>query len=322
LFSCSAIQGDTITSQPQDVARLAPPLLTYFAVMWVVGFAIAKLIRLPYAQSASLGFTVASNDFELAIGVCVGVWGATSGRALTGVVGPLIEVPVLVGLVYVALCARRFCGRATRPPGSQACHRLTSSLLRIRGHADACGGPIGDRCYRGPPVSSTHPPAATHDPHQLPRLGRRGGGWVAVQMILLVAIFLSALTGLGWLHTFEPIAYAVGSALILVGVALLAAGGVGLGRALTPFPAPRDNAQLETGGVYRLVRHPMYGGGILIALGWSAIFATPVGLALTVVLGVFAELKARREESWLEQTHPGYADYRRRTGHKFIPFVW
>jgi protein-S-isoprenylcysteine O-methyltransferase Ste14 len=169
---------------------------------------------------------------------------------------------------------------------------------------------------------SSHPPAATRDQHRLPRLGRRGGGWVAVQVILLTAIFLSALTGLGWSATLEPIAYAVGGALIVVGVALLAAGGIGLGSALTPFPAPRGNTELQTDGVYRLVRHPMYGGGILIALGWSAIFATIVGLALTVVLGVFAELKARREESWLEQTHPGYAQYRERTRHQFIPFVW
>jgi len=103
-----AIQGDTITSKPLDVARIALPLLVYFAVMWVGGFAIGKAIGLPYAQTASLGFTVASNDFELAIAVAVGVFGATSGQALAGVVGPLIEVPVLVALVYVALWARRF----------------------------------------------------------------------------------------------------------------------------------------------------------------------------------------------------------------------
>ena len=103
-----AIQGDTITSQPQDVAMIAVPLLVYFAVMWIAGFLIGKLVGFPYAQTASMGFTVASNDFELAIAVAVGVWGASSGQALAGVVGPLIEVPVLVALVYVALWARRF----------------------------------------------------------------------------------------------------------------------------------------------------------------------------------------------------------------------
>ena len=103
-----AIQGEKITAEPVDVARIALPLLIYFAVMWVAGFVIGKLIRLPYAQTASMGFTVASNDFELAIAVAVGVFGATSGEALAGVVGPLIEVPVLVALVYVALWARRF----------------------------------------------------------------------------------------------------------------------------------------------------------------------------------------------------------------------
>jgi arsenite transporter len=103
-----AIQGEKITAEPADVARIALPLLCYFAVMWVAGFVIGKLIGLPYAQTASMGFTVASNDFELAIAVAVGVFGATSGEALAGVVGPLIEVPVLVALVYVALWARRY----------------------------------------------------------------------------------------------------------------------------------------------------------------------------------------------------------------------
>jgi arsenite transporter len=103
-----AIQGDAITSRPLDVARIALPLLAYFAVMWAAGFGAGRLLGFPYAQTASLSFTVASNDFELAIAVAVGVFGATSGQALAGVVGPLIEVPVLVALVYVALWARRY----------------------------------------------------------------------------------------------------------------------------------------------------------------------------------------------------------------------
>ncbi len=102
-----ALQGRTITAQPLEVARIALPLLCYFAVMWTGSFAWGKAIGLPYERTATLAFTAAGNNFELAIAVCIGVFGVTSGQALAGVVGPLIEVPVLVGLVYVSLWARR-----------------------------------------------------------------------------------------------------------------------------------------------------------------------------------------------------------------------
>jgi arsenite transporter len=102
-----AIQGEEITSQPLDVMLIAVPLLAYFALMWTAGFAVGRALGFPYPQTAALSFTVASNDFELAIAVAVGVFGAASGQALAGVVGPLIEVPVLVALVYVALWLRR-----------------------------------------------------------------------------------------------------------------------------------------------------------------------------------------------------------------------
>jgi ACR3 family arsenite transporter len=102
-----AIQGDAITAEPLTVARIALPLLAYFAGMWVLGFLVGRWMGLGYERTATLAFTVASNDFELAIAVAVGVWGAASGQALAGVVGPLIEVPVLVALVYVALWLRR-----------------------------------------------------------------------------------------------------------------------------------------------------------------------------------------------------------------------
>ena len=102
-----ALQGRTITSQPLNVARIALPLLIYFAVMWAGGFGIARRLRLSYERTASLAFSAASNDFELAIAVAIGVFGVTSGEALAGVVGPLIEVPVLLGLVYVALWLHR-----------------------------------------------------------------------------------------------------------------------------------------------------------------------------------------------------------------------
>src|SRR5512135_117458 len=102
-----ALQGDTITSEPLDVARIALPLLGYFAVMWFGAFGIARWLRLSYPRTTALAFSAASNDFELAIAVAIGVFGVTSGEALAGVVGPLIEVPVLVGLVYVALWLHR-----------------------------------------------------------------------------------------------------------------------------------------------------------------------------------------------------------------------
>jgi ACR3 family arsenite transporter len=102
-----ALQGETITSQPFDVARIALPLFVYFGLMWAVSFALGLWLRLSYEKNTTVAFTAASNNFELAIAVAIGVFGVTSGEALAGVVGPLIEVPVLVGLVYVALWARK-----------------------------------------------------------------------------------------------------------------------------------------------------------------------------------------------------------------------
>jgi arsenite transporter len=103
-----ALQGDTIISQPLDVARIAVPLLAYFGLMWTGAFAAGKALGFDYARTTTTAFTAAGNNFELAIAVAIGVFGVTSGQALAGVVGPLIEVPVLVCLVYVSLWARRF----------------------------------------------------------------------------------------------------------------------------------------------------------------------------------------------------------------------
>ncbi|WP_055629237.1 ACR3 family arsenite efflux transporter [Streptomyces hirsutus] len=102
-----ALQGKTITSQPLDVARIALPLLVYFTVMWCGTLALGKVIGLAYDRTTTLAFTAAGNNFELAIAVAIATFGVTSGQALSGVVGPLIEVPVLVGLVYVSLAWRK-----------------------------------------------------------------------------------------------------------------------------------------------------------------------------------------------------------------------
>ena len=89
------------------MARIALPLLAYFAVMWGGGYALGARLGLGYQRTTTLAFTAAGNNFELAIAVAIATFGVTSGQALAGVVGPLIEVPVLVGLVYVSLALRK-----------------------------------------------------------------------------------------------------------------------------------------------------------------------------------------------------------------------
>lgn len=100
LFS---LQGDQIVSQPWTVVRLAVPLFVYFIGMFFISLFISRASGMNYAQSASVSFTAAGNNFELAIAVSIATFGATSGQALAGTIGPLIEVPVLVALVYVML---------------------------------------------------------------------------------------------------------------------------------------------------------------------------------------------------------------------------
>jgi ACR3 family arsenite transporter len=101
-----ALQGQQVIDRPWDVARIALPMIVYFAVMFAVGFATGRLAGMPYERTTTLAFTAAGNNFELAIAVAIGTFGATSGQALAGIVGPLIEVPALVALVYVALWLR------------------------------------------------------------------------------------------------------------------------------------------------------------------------------------------------------------------------
>ena len=102
-----ALQGRAITERPLDVVRIALPLLVYFAVTFGTGMLLGRALGLGYPRTTTLALTAAGNNFELAIAVTVATFGVTSGQALAGVVGPLIEVPVLVGLVHVALRARR-----------------------------------------------------------------------------------------------------------------------------------------------------------------------------------------------------------------------
>lgn len=103
-----ALQGDAIIAKPLDVARIALPLLVYFLVVFGASMLIGRALGMGYERTTTLAFTAAGNNFELAIAVAIATFGVTSGQALAGVVGPLIEVPVLVALVYVALWSRKF----------------------------------------------------------------------------------------------------------------------------------------------------------------------------------------------------------------------
>lgn len=147
---------------------------------------------------------------------------------------------------------------------------------------------------------------------------RRGEWYVLGQAVLMAAALLGpVLDG----RSPTGVASVAGAVLCIAGLALVAAGTVGLGRNLSPLPKPRDDGELVQDGIFALVRHPIYSGFVFFTLGWSLVWHSLAALAGALALLVFFDLKARREERWLAARFAGYAEYRRRVK-KLIPFVY
>jgi len=159
-------------------------------------------------------------------------------------------------------------------------------------------------------------------PARIPDLGPRGEGWVALQLILIVGTAVAGVAGgPAWSGLAREIGVVAGGCLLLLGGALCVRAGIGLGPNLTPFPRPTATNGLVETGVYARLRHPIYAGLIAAAIGWGLVTAAPAALALTLVLLLLFDAKARREEAWLAERHPGYAAYRSRT-RRFVPGVY
>jgi len=143
---------------------------------------------------------------------------------------------------------------------------------------------------------------------------------VAIQGILLVAVASAGLLGPVWDGGSRVVTSVGGGLLVALGFVLAVRGTRDLHDALTPLPYPRADAELVETGVYRLVRHPIYGGLVIAATGWGLLTASPAALVGAAVLLGFFELKSRREEAWLERRFPRYEAYRART-RRLIPWI-
>jgi protein-S-isoprenylcysteine O-methyltransferase Ste14 len=157
---------------------------------------------------------------------------------------------------------------------------------------------------------------------RLPAFGEHGQGWVTGQFFLIAAVAVAGVIDRpDWDGTALIATQVIGASLTVLGVVIGLIGARDLGAALTALPYPKDDAPLVQTGIYGHVRHPLYVGVVLGALGWSLFAASLLALGFTVALAVFLDLKARREEVWLRERYPIYVHYARRVK-RFVPGVY
>ena len=156
---------------------------------------------------------------------------------------------------------------------------------------------------------------------EIPQLGARGGGWVALQFALLAAVLGLGLLAPGWPDGARWWLKGAAVLLVLAGALVIARAGRALGSGLTPFPRPADGAELVESGPYAVVRHPVYSAGLLIAVGLS-LALSPWALLATAVLAVLWAMKASVEERFLRERYPGYGAYCERTRYRLVPYLY
>jgi len=144
---------------------------------------------------------------------------------------------------------------------------------------------------------------------------------VALQLVALASVGAAGLWGSGWAGAARAPAIVLGLVLAGLGGTLAVAGTRHLGGALSPFPAPVQGAPLRRRGAYGLVRHPIYGGLLLLCLAWTG-FTSPLAVVPTVALALVFEGKRRHEEAWLRRHHADYDAYAQAVPRRFVPFIW
>lgn len=148
----------------------------------------------------------------------------------------------------------------------------------------------------------------------------RGGWWVVAQATMLAVAFFLPMWEVGFAIPPHPL-HRLGWLTVSIGFLVAAAGLRVLEPRLTPFPRPRHDARLETRGIYAYLRHPIYAGLIIAALGWSLLWVSRAGLWHALALAIFFDLKADREERWLRERFSDYAAYAKRV-RRFVPGIY